>query len=413
MNYHKLVQEILNVGEGLLKCGAENFRLEDSLYRMCRSYGFKHSDVFVIPSNMQITVETKEGDIITQIRHIEYRSTDFYRLDKLNDLCRYICAHTPDVEEIHGKYREIMEEKRENPVIKYVSCLFGATGFAIFFGSDRMDAVVAMLVSVLMVATGNWLEKHEKNLFTYNLILSFLAEVVILGCTSIGFGHHPDRIMIGCIMVLISALGLTNGIRDLLLCDFISGLLNIMNAILGAAGIAVGVALALMLMHGESAGVLVMNTSIIVQLISCTVACVGFAYMFKIRGKQVMYAGVGAFFTWGLYALVYRVTINHLLATICGAIFVGFYAFVAARINKAPSTIFLTAAVVPLLPGPHLYYLMDASMKKDVYATYQESWTLFETSLAIAFGLLVVDVAMRVFMHIFQYEYFVSKKNLR
>ena len=56
MDYNKIVQGILDIGEAMLQSGAENFRLEDSFYRMCRSYGFKRSDVFVIPSNIQVTV---------------------------------------------------------------------------------------------------------------------------------------------------------------------------------------------------------------------------------------------------------------------------------------------------------------------------------------------------------------------
>ena len=84
MNYNKIVQGILDIGEAMLQSGAENFRLEDSFYRMCRSYGFKRSDVFVIPSNIQVTVETPEGEIITQIRHIEASEPNFDQLDDLN-----------------------------------------------------------------------------------------------------------------------------------------------------------------------------------------------------------------------------------------------------------------------------------------------------------------------------------------
>ena len=84
MDYQRIVQGILDIGEAMLICGAENFRLDDSLYRMCRSYGFKRYDVFAIPSNIQITVETPEGEIITQVRHIESTDIDYDRLDYLN-----------------------------------------------------------------------------------------------------------------------------------------------------------------------------------------------------------------------------------------------------------------------------------------------------------------------------------------
>ena len=56
MDYNRIVQEILNIGEELLKSGAEIFRVEDSLYRMCRSYGFVRSDVYASQINIQMTV---------------------------------------------------------------------------------------------------------------------------------------------------------------------------------------------------------------------------------------------------------------------------------------------------------------------------------------------------------------------
>ena len=39
-DYERIVQGILDIGEAMIRCGAENFRLQDSLYRICRSYGF-------------------------------------------------------------------------------------------------------------------------------------------------------------------------------------------------------------------------------------------------------------------------------------------------------------------------------------------------------------------------------------
>ena len=81
MDYNRIVQSILDVGEAMLQSGAENFRLEDSLYRMCRSYGFVRYDVYAIPSNLQITVETPEGEDTVP----NYRSTAVdpsYRVDR-------------------------------------------------------------------------------------------------------------------------------------------------------------------------------------------------------------------------------------------------------------------------------------------------------------------------------------------
>lgn len=45
-DYERIVQGILDIGEAMIRCGAENFRLQDSLYRICRSYGFVKYDIF-------------------------------------------------------------------------------------------------------------------------------------------------------------------------------------------------------------------------------------------------------------------------------------------------------------------------------------------------------------------------------
>ena len=46
MDYNRIVQEILNIGEELLKSGAEIFRVEDSLYRMCEVMSMLRRSIF-------------------------------------------------------------------------------------------------------------------------------------------------------------------------------------------------------------------------------------------------------------------------------------------------------------------------------------------------------------------------------
>lgn len=411
MNYNKIVQGILDIGESMLISGAENYRIEDSLYRMCRSYGFVKYDVFVIPSNIQITVETENGDIITQVRHIENADIDFDQLDYMNNLCRYVCSHTPDEEELQKKYQEVKSRPPQHPAAKYFAGIMGGTGFAVFFGCNFKDAIVAVIVSLMIVVVGKWLEKREGNLFVYNTILSFLSEVIIVLSVRNGFADHPERIMIGIVMLLISGLSTTNGIREILQKDYISGFINIMNSILGAAGIAVGTALAMLMLNDFSAEGFILNHSIPIQLVSCTIACVGFAFWFQIRGRQVIYSGIGAFITWSIYLIVFEIEPSNFLATLVAAIFVAAYAFMMSRINKAPSTIFLTASVFPLIPGPNLYYMMYGCVTRDIPLAFSETVVLLATCLAIAFGFNIVDIVARSIMNAMKHDYHIGKNS--
>ena len=198
MNYEKLVQGILNIGEAMLQCGAEIFRVEDSLYRMYKSYGFMTYDVYVIPSNIQVTVETPEGEIITQIRHIESTGADYDKLNYLNAMSRYVCSHNPDEKELVRRFKKVMARPDQSELITGLAQITGGTAFAVFFGCDLQDAVVALIVCLMIVLVGRWLSRREGNPMIYNLILAFLSEVVIVTAVRSGLGppsasSHADR----------------------------------------------------------------------------------------------------------------------------------------------------------------------------------------------------------------------------
>ena len=326
MDYNRIVQEILNIGEELLKSGAEIFRVEDSLYRMCRSYGFVRSDVYASQINIQMTVETPEGEIITQIRYIEMTSPHYDKLDQLNNLSRYVCANTPKQAEIHERYEKIAKSKVLAFPLMVLAQIVSGTSFAIFFGGGRNDAIVAVFASAAMALTGYWIGKQEKNPMIYNLVLAFVTEMVILLAEKMGVAIHSDRIMIGIVMVMISTLGVINGLRDVVQRNFTSGTLEIMNSVLGALGIAFGIALAMkMLRGGGNAGGALLNSNIFVQAVSVSVGSIGLAGIYQIRGKKVIYSGIGAFLTWTVYLIVRQFGGSYLFGMLLASVFVGMY----------------------------------------------------------------------------------------
>ncbi len=132
--------------------------------------------------------------------------------------------------------------------------------------------------------------------------------------------------------------------------------------------------------------------SLAVQLVSCTAACVGFAYWFNVKGIQILYSGIGAFFTWLVYALLFNAGYSNFLATLVGSIFVAAYAQVMARVNKAPATIFQTVCVFPLVPGPNLYYMMYGIVMEMHEVARSEAVTLVVTCLGIALGFIVIEI---------------------
>lgn len=395
MDYEALLNEVLDIGKEMVKCGAETNRAEDSIYRMMESYDVEQCNVFVIQSNIQATIKPAGGSYITQIRRVHKTGFNYDRLDYLNNLSRYICKNRPSVEEIHEKYEEVMNRKPQPVYFRYLAAILGGVGFGVYFGCDFVDSCVGIVICTLVeVYLGDILDKKENNLVVYNIIIAFLSSAAVFLAAEFGLGHHPDRIILGLNMVLISGLGVANGIRDVLDRAYISGILNIIHACLGAVAIACGTGLAMLLFEGNIYEMYI-APSVVVQLISCGVASMGFALVFRAAPRQSFWAGVGGLVNCGCYLLVIHFYGNNLPAIMAGATFVAAYAYAMSRIHKAPATIFLTTSIMPVIPGATLFYMMHGIVQSDYVMAREQTILLGQTCMAIAFGFLIVEIATR------------------
>lgn len=250
MNYYKLLQAILDVAEEMLVCGAEVARVEDSITRMCDAYGCTRTNAFIITSNIQVTTESPEGKILTQIRRIVRNDTNFDRLDYLNDLSRYICANKPSVEELIEKYEEVMNRKPLPIWLEYVGAILAASSFCVFFGGTWFDGLATMILAVVITAVTRFLSKIEENQLAKTFITSLIAGFLAIILVGLGIGDHTDKLMIGGIMLLIPGIALINSVRDMLTGDVVSGLFRLLNALLTAICIAIGFALTIILTGG-------------------------------------------------------------------------------------------------------------------------------------------------------------------
>ncbi len=78
------------------------------------------------------------------------------------------------------------------------------------------------------------------------MICSAITAFVVSALVGAGIGVHPDKIMIGNIMLVIPGIQLTNSLRDMINGDMISGLLNMSEALLKAIAVAMGFAIILL-----------------------------------------------------------------------------------------------------------------------------------------------------------------------
>ena len=133
----------------------------------------------------------------------------------------------------------------------------------------------------------------------------------------------------------------------------------------------------------------------IIQLVAAFVGSIGFAIFLKMKGKQTLHAGLGGLITWFIYLMVFNLCQSDFISNLIAAVFVGIFAEIMARVNRAPSTIFLTAAAIPLIPGGKLYYTMYGLVSKDEVLFMESGADAVIIALAISLGFVIVAVLKR------------------
>lgn len=71
-----VVECALDMGEAMLRTGAEILRVEDTIMRICTAYGGGIVDVFTILSLIILSWTTEEGKTYTQTRRIDSYASD-------------------------------------------------------------------------------------------------------------------------------------------------------------------------------------------------------------------------------------------------------------------------------------------------------------------------------------------------
>lgn len=234
------LHEILIMGELMQTCGAEVFRVEDTLARMGKAYGVERMNVFVITSSIVITMELKDGRELTQTRRVRKAGgNDFTRLECLNVLSREYCEDPFPVGELGrrlAQIRKIRIPRRE----RYVGNILAASSFAVFFGGGWKDALFSGIFAVAISLLQDYVELICMNTMVFNVIASFLTGIGIRLICRLVPGLDMDMIMIGDIMLLIPGIPITNAVRDVLTGDTISGIMRFIEAMLWAGCLAFG-----------------------------------------------------------------------------------------------------------------------------------------------------------------------------
>lgn len=249
MNHELTQREVLDIatcmGYYIIKNGGEVSRAEDTVERIGLAYGMDAVHVFAIGHLIIVSME-KDDVSLSQTRRVKGVSTNLNLIEKFNSLSRKICETLPPYDEVAKE----IEQTSVLPVYPYWIAVLAfalvSGGFTIFFGGNLLEGIISFFIGAALKPVMTFFEKLKSPIFFANAagaaaVVSFtqVANVVFGGINS-------EMVNIGVLMNLVPGVLLTNCIRDFVAADYVAGVAKVVETLLIAAAISLGVAVSLL-----------------------------------------------------------------------------------------------------------------------------------------------------------------------
>lgn len=241
MNSKEILKLAVYAGEMMLTYGAETYRVEDTIKRICISGGIPFPESFVTPTGIFVSVEDANGEILSMIKRVENRSIDLNKVSLINDFSRQFAKGKITIEEGFSILDNIKAMKKYNMAIRTLCGGIGSAFFTLIFGGTYKDALATLPIATLVEYILIFLDRYNLSLFFTNILGGFVTAIMTIVLVNIGLGDNIDKIIIGTIMTMVPGVALTNAIRDTISGDLVSGTSRAEEALVIAIAVAAGI----------------------------------------------------------------------------------------------------------------------------------------------------------------------------
>ena len=399
MDYYKLLDFATDLGYELSKCGAETYRVEESITRILTSYGVE-SEVFAIPNCLIVSITSPEGHPLTYMRRIGFHGNDLDGVTLFTSLSRRICAEKPDPEEAMVLLEQTRRSRNQHHwAVILLGYILASGGFTLFFGGNLMDCFAGGLAGLSVGLLQMFMDRLKTNAFFQTLLSAIPLALIPYALSAAGVITTPDAAVIGTVMVLIPGLLFTNAMRDIIFGDTNSGVNRIIQVLLIAIAIACGTGVAWSMaanLWGPPTSAPMIDHPLLIECLGCMIGAIGFCFLFNIHQLGIVFCTVGGILTWIIHCLAVMLGLDEMGAVLVASIFAAVYAEIMARRRKCPAIGYLILGLISLIPGSSLYYTINHLLQKEMTQFTERGLKTVAIAGLMAAGILLVSTSVRM-----------------
>lgn len=245
-NEKKVMELALQAGHLLLENGAEIFRVEETIERICRHYGVQSENEFVLSNGIFITGGNEREQYFAKVQHIPVSGTHLDKVAAVNQLSREIEEGKYSLTEAFEILHNIQQMPEKRISTRILASGVGSAAFCCLFGGTLADSLAAFAAGALLYVYLIFFSERHLSKITGNIGGGLLVTLICGALYQLVPGAHMHYMIIGSIMPLVPGVAFTNAIRDMADGDYLSGSVRMLDALLVflciATGVGIGIA---------------------------------------------------------------------------------------------------------------------------------------------------------------------------
>ncbi|MGY4105583.1 threonine/serine ThrE exporter family protein [Ignavigranum ruoffiae] len=250
--YKDLVEVAAQAGIILLESHAESYRVEDTVRRMLQTSGFSKIDVISNTTGLFITLDDDDPLVepYTIVKRITERGNHLNKIYRVNNISRSLVDGTLSVEEA-SYLLKLVDDSEYTVINKDMGTILMVVGFAILLGGNIWEVLISFIAGGTVALSRLGQQAWNLNSFIAATFATLLTTLIVNAIVYLVPDYaQSDIIIISALMPLFPGMAFTNGLRDTLKGDYISGVARISDALVIALSIALGVAIGLAIFTG-------------------------------------------------------------------------------------------------------------------------------------------------------------------
>ncbi|MGX7151024.1 threonine/serine ThrE exporter family protein [Enterococcus ureasiticus] len=241
---------IFDIGKAMLENGAEVSRIESTIAHLANSLELEGFNAFVSIDRIFLTCSTIDQPDKARVSYVPISPVSLGRIDRLNSLSRNISEKVITLYDAKVQLKEIKTEHFSSTKKKFVAYVLGSASFCYILGGTLIDSLSALLLGAIIgLYTLFVLDRLTISHIIKNVTSSFIVSVV--ACFMVKKFPHLNLVSLisGGIITLLPGVAISNGIRYLFDENYSSGWSQILNSLITALCVSIGVGIALKLFN--------------------------------------------------------------------------------------------------------------------------------------------------------------------